>query len=113
MSVAEWSGSLVEWERELCSWKARLGRRQLRETGVLAGVVVRPPGFKAIQRSTMLIGVQPARRPIRPARPGQTIQASIRPTARVHPAPGGVKSTAEMPPQRGLVESAWRWRSIS
>ena len=37
MSVAEWSGSLVEWERELCSWKARLGpvfrRRQLRETG--------------------------------------------------------------------------------
>lgn len=25
MSVAEWSGSLVEWERELCSWKARLG----------------------------------------------------------------------------------------
>ena len=37
MSVAGWSGSLVEWERELCSWKARLGRvfrrRQLRETG--------------------------------------------------------------------------------
>ena len=37
MSVAEWSGSLVEWEQELCSWKARLGpvfrRRQLRETG--------------------------------------------------------------------------------
>ena len=37
MSVAEWSGSLVDWERELCSWKARLGpvfrRRQLRETG--------------------------------------------------------------------------------
>ncbi|MDE0409269.1 MAG: IS701 family transposase, partial [Alphaproteobacteria bacterium] len=37
MSVAEWSGSLVQWERELCSWKARLGpvfrRRQLRETG--------------------------------------------------------------------------------
>ena len=37
MSVAEWSGSLVEWERELRSWKARLGpvfrRRQLRETG--------------------------------------------------------------------------------
>ena len=37
MGVAEWAGSLVEWERELCSWKARLGpvfgRRQLRETG--------------------------------------------------------------------------------
>ncbi len=37
MGVAEWSGSLVEWERELRSWKARLGpvfgRRQLRETG--------------------------------------------------------------------------------
>ena len=37
MSVAEWSGSLVEWERELRSWKTRLGpvfgRRQLRETG--------------------------------------------------------------------------------
>ena len=37
MSVAEWSGSLVEWERELRSWKSRLGpvfgRRQLRETG--------------------------------------------------------------------------------
>ena len=37
MSVADWSGSLVAWERELCSWKARLGpvfrRRQLRETG--------------------------------------------------------------------------------
>ena len=37
MSVAEWSGSLLEWERELSSWKARLGpvfgRSQLRETG--------------------------------------------------------------------------------
>ena len=40
--VAERSGSLVEWERELCSWK--VGRRQLRETGeafldgVLSGI---------------------------------------------------------------------------
>ncbi len=37
MSVAEWSGSLLDWERELSSWKARLGpvfrRSQLRETG--------------------------------------------------------------------------------
>ena len=37
MSVAEWSGSLLEWERELSSWKSRLEpvfrRRQLRETG--------------------------------------------------------------------------------
>ena len=37
MSVAEWSGSLLEWEQELGSWKARLEplfrRRQLRETG--------------------------------------------------------------------------------
>jgi len=37
MSVAEWSGSLLDWERELSLWKARLGpvfrRSQLRETG--------------------------------------------------------------------------------
>ena len=37
MSVADWSGSLLEWERELGLWKSRLGplfgRRELRETG--------------------------------------------------------------------------------
>ncbi|MYD94337.1 MAG: IS701 family transposase [Chloroflexi bacterium] len=37
MSVSDWSGSLLEWERELGAWKARLdpvfGRRELRETG--------------------------------------------------------------------------------
>ena len=37
MSVSEWSGSLLEWERELGSWKCRLGRlfgrREVRETG--------------------------------------------------------------------------------
>ena len=37
MSVAEWSGSLLDWERGLGLWKARLGpvfiRRQRRETG--------------------------------------------------------------------------------
>ena len=37
MSVADWSGSLLEWERELGLWKLRLGpvfgRRELRETG--------------------------------------------------------------------------------
>jgi SRSO17 transposase len=37
MSVASWSGSLVSWEEELSSLKARvgrvLGRRELRETG--------------------------------------------------------------------------------
>ena len=48
MSVAEWSGSLLEWERELGLWKSRLGpvfgRRELRETGsafldgVLSGI---------------------------------------------------------------------------
>ena len=37
MSVADWSGSLLEWERELGLWKLRLGpvfgRREVRETG--------------------------------------------------------------------------------
>ena len=37
MSIAAWSGSLLEWEGELSSLKARLGpvfgRRELRETG--------------------------------------------------------------------------------
>jgi len=37
MSVASWSGSLLSWEKELTSLKARigqvLGRRELRETG--------------------------------------------------------------------------------
>ena len=48
MSVSEWSGSLLAWEQELWSWKARLGpvfrRRELRETcggfldGLLSGI---------------------------------------------------------------------------
>ena len=48
MSVADWSGSLLEWEGELSAWKSRLGpvfgRRELRETGsafldgVLSGI---------------------------------------------------------------------------
>ncbi len=37
MNVAAWSGSLLAWENELSSLKARLGpvfgRRELRETG--------------------------------------------------------------------------------
>ena len=37
MSVADWSGSLLDWERELGLWKLRLGpvfgRREVRETG--------------------------------------------------------------------------------
>ncbi len=37
MSVADWSGSILEWERELGLWKLRLGpvfgRRELRDTG--------------------------------------------------------------------------------
>ena len=37
MSVADWSGSLLQWERELGLWKLRLGpvfgRREVRETG--------------------------------------------------------------------------------
>ena len=37
MSIAAWSGSLLEWEGELSSLKARLGpvfgRRELGETG--------------------------------------------------------------------------------
>jgi SRSO17 transposase len=48
MSVGEWSGSLVAWERELVAWKGRLApvfrRRELRETsgafldGLLSGI---------------------------------------------------------------------------
>jgi hypothetical protein len=51
MSVSQWSGSLLAWERELWSRKARLGpvfrRRELRETcgafldGLLSGTAGR------------------------------------------------------------------------
>src|SRR5246127_1701955 len=67
MGVASWSGSLLAWERELVSLKARLApvlrRRELRETGgaFLDGVL------SGIERKTgwLMAGQANAERPYR------------------------------------------------
>ena len=102
MSVADWSGSLLEWERELGLWKSRLGpvfgRREVRETGsafldgLLSGIA-RKTGWMMAEQAGLS---RPSSASARPA-------SSVTPRALI----SGPCSMGRSPEPRQNVDPRW------